>query len=131
MALTNKDLQAIQTLLLPVYDRLDKMDNRFDKMDDRLDKMDDQFDKMDDRLDKMDIRLDKLDSEVSSLKAGQLEIRKELKNIDRRVSDTYNLALDTWGTSTENRVWLESINPAKSEKRGRRKRRNTMTPRIQ
>lgn len=117
MALTNKDLQAIQTLLLPVYDRLDKMDDRLDKMDNRFDKM--------------DIRLDKLDSEVSSLKAGQLEIRKELKNIDRRVSDTYNLALDTWGTSTENRVWLESINPAKSGKRGRRKSRNAMAPRIQ
>lgn len=112
MALTNKDLRAIQTLLLPINDRLDQMDSRFEKIDDRLNKI--------------DIRLDKLDSEVSSLKSGQIEIRKDLKNIDRRVSDTYHLALDSWGASTENRVWLESINSNKSGKR-RSKKRNIIT----
>ena len=55
-------------------------------------------------------RLDKIDSEVSSLKAGQIEIRKEIKQVDKRVSDTYNLALDAWGTSAENRKWLETAN---------------------
>lgn len=88
MALTDKDIQAIQTLLLPMYGRLDRVD----------------------------IRLDKLDSEVSSLRAGQLEIRKDIKNVDRKVSDTYNLALEAWGTSTENRVWLEGINPRQDGK---------------
>ena len=55
-------------------------------------------------------RLDKIDSEVSSLRAGQIEIRKEIKQVDKRVSDTYNLALDAWGTSAENRKWLETAN---------------------
>ena len=95
MALTDKDIQAIQTLLLPINNRLDGIDNR---------------------LDRVDIRLDKLDSEVSSVRAGQLEIRKDIKNLDRKVSDTYNLALEAWGTSTENRVWLEGINPGKEGK---------------
>lgn len=112
MALANKDLQAIQTLLLPINDRLDQMDSRFEKMDDRLNKI--------------DIQLDKLDSEVSSLESGQIEIRKDLKNIDRRVLDTYNLALDSWEASTENRVWLESINSNKSGRK-RSKKRNIIT----
>lgn len=55
-------------------------------------------------------RLDKIDSEVSSLKAGQIEIRKEIRQVDKRVSDTYNLALDAWGTCAENRNWLETAN---------------------
>lgn len=93
MALTKSDLQAIQGLLMPINDRLDKMDERFDRMDKRLDGMDN--------------RLDKIDSEVSSLKSGQLDIRKDLKNLDRKVSSTYELALDAWGNSTENRKWLE------------------------
>ena len=48
---------------------------------------------------------------MSALKAGQLEIRKDMKELDRKITDTYNLALDAWGTSMENRVWLE--NPEK------------------
>ena len=63
MALTENDLHAIQVLLQPINIRLDKMDNRLDKMD----------------------------SEVSSLKAGQLEIRKYLKNVDKKVSATYDV----------------------------------------
>lgn len=86
MSLTNKDLQAIQTLLLPIHGRLDKMDDR----------------------------LDKLDSEVSSLKTGQLEIKKELKEVNRKVSDTYLLALDAWGTGIENRTWIKKIDPSES-----------------
>lgn len=74
MALTKNDLQAIQGLLVPINDRLDK-----------------------------------IESEVSALKSGQLDIRKELKNLDRKVSTTYELALDAWGNSTENRKWLEKI----------------------
>ena len=79
MALTRNDLQAIQGLLQPINERLDGIDNR----------------------------LDKVESEVSALKGGQLEIRKDLKRMDRKISDTYDLALEAWGKSTENRKWLE------------------------
>lgn len=82
MALTNQDLLAISELmdqkLQPISNRLDTMDNR----------------------------LDKLESEVSSLKVGQIEVRKDLKEMDHKISDTYHLALDAWGTSTENRTWI-------------------------
>ena len=96
MALTNDDLQAIATLLQPINNRLDKMDCRFDKMDNRLDKM--------------DSRLDKIESEVSALKIGQTKLEKQIKEVNHKVSETYTLALEAWGTGTENRTWLENAN---------------------
>ncbi len=99
MALTNDDLQAIASLLQPINNRLDRMDGRLDGMDSR-------FDGMDSRLDRMENRLEKLESEVLSLKVGQIELVKEVREVKDKVSDTYNLALDAWGQSTENRIWI-------------------------
>lgn len=107
MALTREDLLAISDLmdakLHPINERLDRMDSRLDGMEVRLDRMDS-------RLDGMEIRLEKLESDVSGLKTGQLEIRKDLKEVDKKVSYTYQLALDAWGTSVENRTLLEKVN---------------------
>lgn len=91
MALTNEDLMAISNL----------MDQKIHPLNNRLDCMDS-------RLDRMENRLDKLESDMSVMKIGQAELRKHLKEVDQKVSDTYQLALDAWGTSTENRNWLES-----------------------
>ena len=96
MVLTNKDLQAIAGLLDPIHSRLDKMEDKLDKVEGKLDKVEG--------------RLDKLESQVSALTVGQAEIRKDLKTLDEKVTETYNLALDAWGTSTENRKWLETAN---------------------
>ena len=106
MALTRNDLQAIQGLLQPINERLDGIDNRLDGMDSRFDRIEN--------------RLDKVESEISSLKSGQLEIRKELREVNRKTSDTYDLALEAWGKSTENRKWLEGENrfPVKSFREG-------------
>jgi len=40
---------------------------------------------------------------------NDLELKKEIREVKHKVNDTYELALDAWGKSTENRVWLESI----------------------
>ena len=88
MALTNEDLQAIASL----------MDN----------KLDEKLNPINNRLDSMDNRLDKLESEVSALKAGQIELKKEMRETKDKVSATYELALEAWGQSTENRRWLEN-----------------------
>lgn len=82
MALTNEDLLAISQLLDT---------------------------KLDQKLQPINNRLEKLESEVASLGAGQLAIRKELKEVHHTVADTYDLALDAWGKSTENRTWLEAL----------------------
>ncbi len=107
MTLTNEDLQAIATLLEPINNHLDGVDNRLDGMDNRLDGMDNRLDGMDNRLNQMNNRLEKVESQVSALRAGQIELRKEIKEVDIKVGLTYQLALDAWGTSTENRKWLE------------------------
>ena len=45
---------------------------------------------------------------VSQLETGQAEIKRELFKINRKISDTYNLALDAWGASEESKVMIES-----------------------
>lgn len=84
MALTNEDLMAISNL------------------------MDQKIRPINNRLDRMEIRLDRLESDMSAMKVGQAELSRHLKEVDRKVSETYQLALDAWGTSTENRNWLET-----------------------
>lgn len=78
-------------------------------MDDKLKPVHDSLDKMNSRLDKVESRLDKLESQTQALQTGQTEIRKELKKVSDRVEDTYNLALESWGKSTENREWLQTL----------------------
>ena len=53
-------------------------------------------------------RLDKIESDISALKVGQRELKKEMREVKDKVSDTYDLALEAWGQSTENRTWLEN-----------------------
>lgn len=104
MALTNEDLQAISGLLdvklQPINSQLEGVERRLGKVEDRLGKVED-------RLDKVEGRLDKLESEMSGLKIGQAEIRTHIKELDQKISKTYELALDAWGISMENRTWLE------------------------
>lgn len=71
--------------------------------------------KLDERLTPINTRLEKLEADTSALKAGQnrivekqRELRQDIKKLDDKISNTYDLALDAWGTSTENRTWLES-----------------------
>lgn len=44
---------------------------------------------------------------IDKLAVGQLEIKKEIYMLNRKIMDTYNVALDALGTSAENRTWLE------------------------
>lgn len=80
-----------------------------DMMDQKLEPINNRLDGMDNRLNSMDNRLDKLESQVSALRAGQLEMQKEIREINLRVSQTNQIALDAWGTSMENRKWLENV----------------------
>lgn len=67
------------------------------------------FQDVDERFEKVDQRLEKVESQVSALRSGQIETRKEIKEVSIKVSETYDLALDSWGQSSENRKWLEKI----------------------
>ncbi len=83
--------------------RFDRIDDRFDSIDMRLDGMDKRFDGMDKRFDRMELRLEKCESEMSALKVGQNEMRKDIRRLEKKIDDTYELALDAWGQGYENR----------------------------
>lgn len=40
--------------------------------------------------------LQEVRQKVNRLEVGQSEVKRELFRIDRKISDTYNLALDAW-----------------------------------
>ncbi|MCH5257221.1 MAG: hypothetical protein J1D87_07990 [Lachnospiraceae bacterium] len=114
MSLTKRDLQAIADLFDEKFD--EKFDKKFDekfdqKFDEKFDqKFEEKFAPINERLDRIELRLDKVESEVSAVKSNQIDMRKELKIIDVKVSDTYQLALDAWGTSAENRHLIGKAN---------------------
>lgn len=62
---------------------------------------------MDNRLNQMNNRLEKAESQVSALRAGQIDITKEIEEVDIKAALNCRLALDARGTSVENRKWLE------------------------
>ena len=53
-------------------------------------------------------KLDNIEGRLDNLEKGQADIQRQLYRMDRKISDTYNLALDAWGQGVENRKWLES-----------------------
>ena len=55
----------------------------------------------------METEMQDMKKKLDKLSLGQLEIRKEIIMLNRKISDTYEVALDALGTSTENREWLQ------------------------
>ena len=58
-------------------------------------------------LQDMKSKMQSMKEKIDKLSMGQLEIKKESYMLNRKISDTYNVALDVLGTSAENRTWLE------------------------
>lgn len=57
-------------------------------------KLDEKLQPIHNRLDNMGNRLDKLESEMSAMRIGQMELKKEIREIKHKVNDTYELALN-------------------------------------
>ena len=55
----------------------------------------------------METEMQGMKKKLDKLSLGQLEIKKEIIMLNRKISDTYEVALDALGTSTQNREWLE------------------------
>ena len=90
MSLTNEDLLALSNM----------MDQKLQPINNRLDGVEHRLDRIEHRLDNVEHRLSKIESDGAVLK-------NELRVVKDKVSATYNLALEAWGQSTENRTWLE------------------------
>ncbi|MFR3116256.1 MAG: hypothetical protein ACLTOJ_02065 [[Clostridium] symbiosum] len=106
MSLTKDDLQAIAGLFAPIEAR---MEAGFTEISERLGKVEGRLDSVEQRLDRVEQRLDKLESDTAALKAGQLSLKKDIKVLEQKVQDTYELALEAWGKSTENRAMIQEL----------------------
>ena len=60
------------------------------------------------KLANMDKNFESINKRLNKLDVGRAEISKELYMIERRISDTYKVALDALAISTENGVMLEN-----------------------
>lgn len=85
MALTKEDLQAISELvsglLVPVNERLDKVDAGLDKMETELDKMDARLDQVEVRLDQMDERFEKVEDKLHVIVFRQNHMSKKMEDL--------------------------------------------------
>ena len=48
----------------------------------------------------------RMNGEINGLKNGQLLIRRDIKDMKNKLENTYQLALEAWGNSIENRELL-------------------------
>lgn len=97
-------------MLKQIFEKVTDLDAKVSGLDTKVSGLDAKVSSLESDMKTVKNRLDKIDSEVSALRVGQIELHKEIKQVDKRVSETYNLALEAWGTSTENRKWLETAN---------------------
>ena len=98
-----------------ILDKVSSHDEKFKSIDEKLNcldkkvsSLDNRVSSLDNRVSSLDKRVSNLETQVSSLQSGQIDIRNELDAINKKVSETYQIALDAWGTSVENRKWLET-----------------------
>ena len=72
---------------------------------------------IDKRLDRIEERLDKNESDIASLKNGQLEMRRKMKEMDYKLTKTYELALEAWGAGSRKQKITDRILVELEEKR--------------
>ena len=58
------------------------------------------------KLDLLLVGMEGMQGDIAALKNGQKEIRKDVKKLTQKVEDTYQIALEAWGLSNENRAQL-------------------------
>ncbi|WP_125140764.1 hypothetical protein [Clostridium transplantifaecale] len=113
MSLTKEDIQAIAGLIAPLETRMEagfnRMNERLEVLDTRVEDLDHRMENVERRMESVESRLDKLESDTASLKAGQLSLRKDIKILDQKVQSAYELSLEAWGKSTENRMLIQEI----------------------
>ena len=86
--------------------RFDNLENRFDNLESRFDNLESRFDNLEQQVGSLQVTVEGMQGDIAALKDGQTKIRMDLKVLDQRMDDTYQLALEAWGTSIENRVLI-------------------------
>lgn len=125
MALTKEDLQAISELmdvkLHPINSRFDRIESDISELKagqaeirGELTEVKGDMVEVKEELTEVKEELIEVKKDVAKVKGDMVEVKEDVTKVKgdmvevkRKVSYTYQLALDAWGTSTENRTWLE------------------------
>lgn len=83
------------------------MDKKLQPINNRLDKIETDVSSLKTDVSSLKESNIKMEADIAALKIGQRELKKDMRVLKDKVSDTYDLALEAWGQSTENRTWLE------------------------
>ena len=108
LAPVNRRLDSLEVRMGGLETRMDGLETRMGGLETRMDGLEVRMDRLEDGQKKLELRQEKLESEVSALKQGQIDVRRKLETLTQKVDRTYDMALDAWGKSTENRKWLET-----------------------
>ena len=111
--LTREDLLAIEGILAPRFDTIDKqfegVTKRLDTHDKRFDRLEQRLDAHDKRFENLELRMEHLESDMSALKYGQLDLRREIKANYKKIKETYDLALENFGQIEESKTRLSLL----------------------
>lgn len=105
----NERLEVLDTRVANLEQKVEDLDHRMESVERRMESVEQRMESVEQRMDSVESRLDKLASDTASLKAGQLSLRKDIKILDQKVQSTYELALEAWGKSTENRMLIQEM----------------------
>ena len=97
------DSEKLDLLLTEIQSIKGEVQDMKSEMQDMKSEMQD----MKSEMQNMKSEMQNMKENIDKLSMGQLEIKKEIYMLNRKISDTYNVALDALGTSAENRTWLE------------------------
>ena len=105
--MTDNELLAAISIMMD--QKLEPIKAELVRVNVRLDALEHRMDTLEHRMDTLENRMDAVESDISALKKGQNRMCKEIKEMHIKVSVTYELALDAWGQSTENRELLKKM----------------------
>ncbi len=124
MALTNKDLEAIEQIfdkklqfsLQPVINRLDGVDLRLDKVEVRLNEIDLKFDKVEARLDGLESKQETMDNRLRRIELlHENDILPRLQTIESCYLDTYKAYAGKSETICKMQTDIDALNSVVAE----------------
>ncbi len=100
--------QKLEEKLDPINSRLAGLETKVDSLQTQVDGLETKVEDLQSQVNGLENRMEHVESVTQSLQSGQIQIRKDLRQLTEKVDSAYRLALDAWGQSTENRSWLET-----------------------
>ncbi len=106
-------MTAFEKLVLEKFERLDK---RFDKHDQDIamlkegqQEINQKIQRMDAKIEQMDSKIQKMDGKIQQMEVKINDMDDTIREMNEKLEKTYEIALDAWGHSVENRKLIAGI----------------------